>query len=193
MAGCLAGAWHQLHVRLGWEMARTAPHHSVLRERVFLPYLSGHNGAPEVQRHIPAMDTFVSSPLGQETGPELWVGLALLTPQPWLRTETQEPDCMEFKFSYVTLSKQLKPSVPVLIPIKSQNNGIRRSARWEENQFLEGSLVLPECTGERMSGWVCHVLKLCCPDIIILLGCYHDPPTRCLCHCSTRAFPTQDL
>lgn len=62
---------------------------------------------------------------------------------------------MEFKFSCVTLSEQLKPSVPVLIPMKYRNNGIHHPAPWEENQFfikcLEGSLVLPECTGERMS------------------------------------------
>lgn len=58
------------------------------------------------------------SPLGQETWTELWAGLGLLTPHSWLRTKTQEPDCMEFKFSCVTLSEQLKPFVPGLIPIK---------------------------------------------------------------------------
>lgn len=62
---------------------------------------------------------------------------------------------MEFKLSCVALSEQLKPSVSVLIPIKCQNNGIHLPACWEENQFfikcLEGSLVLPECTGEQMS------------------------------------------
>lgn len=128
MAGCLAGAWHQLHVGLDWGVTRTAPHCPALLLREFVgPALRLTSPSHPSHGHSSLTTTITPQPrLGDMDGTLGWIGsahipLLVKNRDSGVGVRAGEPSCVEFKFSCGTPSEQFKHFGPVLIPMKCQN------------------------------------------------------------------------
>lgn len=139
MPGCLAGAWHQLHICLGWGVTRTAPPLSCPpseRESIgpvlclsSLSVRPGRGSRAAGPHHSHEHGSLIphTPGLGDMDRTLGWTGSThtpLLVKNINLGGREEKPRYVEFKFSWVTRSEQFKHVGPILILTKCQNNSI---------------------------------------------------------------------